>query len=390
MHPQNPTSFGIFQGNYASEPEVLPNGRLVLSWAADVGQDYGLYTANADGTGLKLFYDRAGTSELRVRSVRSRPLPPVLPGPTGPAPSLLPPIAAAAPYTQDGTFVFDALNVYFNAPVDADIVSAPAVGSATTIRFFLDQQRTSPGAFPSLDWPILLGTQVVNPSGSVSATLPAFLPLFEQLRSLADTVPLTQDPLRPSGAAHVAGLNFGVAGAVVRCVGCHAGHSLIPVPPTDTEALWTNLAPGANVVVSSSRDPNTNRGLVDRRVLKGEIWRYWTSNGLQAQDGQWARLDFAVPITVRTVRLYNPRFGDEANSTLQVNSATVDLCADSACSVVMATQSVGAVALGGTNLSFADVSGVHSVRITLTHVTGTFYGSRVASLAEVEVIGQGE
>jgi hypothetical protein len=177
---------------------------------------------------------------------------------------------------------------------------------------------------------------------------------------------------------------------VVRCVGCHAGHTLIPVPATDAEAQWTNLAPGANVVVSSSRDPHTNGGLIDRRVLKGEIWRYWTSNPSQPQNGQWARLDFAVPIVVRTVTLYNPRFGDEANSSLQVNGATVDLCADPTCIVVLATQSVGAVALSGTNLAFADVLGVRSVRISLTNVTGTFYGAHLASLAEVEVIGKGQ
>ena len=30
-HPQNPTSFGIYQGSYAAEPDVLPDGRLVFS-----------------------------------------------------------------------------------------------------------------------------------------------------------------------------------------------------------------------------------------------------------------------------------------------------------------------------------------------------------------------
>ncbi len=37
--------------------------------------------------------------------------------------------AAGGPYDIDGTFVFDALNVYFNAAVDTDIVSAPPIGS---------------------------------------------------------------------------------------------------------------------------------------------------------------------------------------------------------------------------------------------------------------------
>jgi len=387
-HAQNPTSFGIFQGSYAAEPEVLPDGSLVVSWAPDVNQDYGLYTANADGSGLKLLYDRPGTSELRARAIRSRPLPPILGGPTGPAPSLLPPVQA--PYIQDGTFVFDALNVYFNAPVDSPIVSAPAVGSAATIRFFTDPQRVSPGSFPSLDWPILLATRTVSPQGAVSNVAPANLPLFEQLRTPAGTVPLTQDPIGNDGAAHVAGYNFGAPGTVVRCVGCHAGHSLIPVPANDADAQWTNLAPGAQVIVSSTRDPKSNRGLNDRRVLTGEIWRYWTSLPGQPQNGQWASLVFPVSITVRTVRLYNPRAGDEAHSTLQVNSARVDLCGDAACATVLATQPAGSLAVSGTSLSFADVAGVRAVRVTLNNVTGTFYGAAVAGLAEVEVIGKGQ
>ena len=51
MNAANPTSFGIFKGEYASEPESLPDGRLLVSWAADVGQDYGLYLTDADGGG---------------------------------------------------------------------------------------------------------------------------------------------------------------------------------------------------------------------------------------------------------------------------------------------------------------------------------------------------
>lgn len=91
VHPSSPTSFGIFTGAHATEPEVLADGRLVLSWAADVNQDYGLYQAEADGSGLALLYNRPGTSDVRARAIRARPLPPVLPSASGPAPSLLAP-----------------------------------------------------------------------------------------------------------------------------------------------------------------------------------------------------------------------------------------------------------------------------------------------------------
>ncbi|HRC84320.1 MAG TPA: hypothetical protein PK413_01780 [Thermoanaerobaculia bacterium] len=385
VHPSNPTSFGILVGNYAAEPTVLPDGRLVVSWAADVFQDYGLYTVNADGSGLTPLYDHAGTSELRARVLKARPRPPILADVATSVPSLLPP-DADGPYDVDGTFTFDALNVYANGPVDFDIVDAPPVGSAATIRFFLDHQRTSPGSFPHLDWPILLNELPVAPDGSVMALAPAHVPLFEQLRTAGGTVPLTGS----SGAAHVAGMNYGRAGTVASCVGCHAGHTMIPPPPSRQAALWSNLAPGAAVSVSSTRDVNQNRGVVDRKVLHGEIWRYWNSAPGQGANGQWVRLTFPAPVRVRTVRLYNPRQGDEANSTLQVHAATVRLFSDAGGTQQVATQAVNQdLAVSGTPVPFADVL-ARVVEVRVDNITGTFYGMAIASVAEVEVIAKGE
>jgi hypothetical protein len=382
-------SYGIFKGAYAGEPAYLPTtNRLAIAWAPDVNQDYGLYRINLDGGGRTLLYDNPGTSELRARAIYPRPLPPVIPDSVSQTPSLLPP-PAAGPYTTDGTFVFDALNVYFNAPVDWDVVSAPAVGSAAKIRFFIDHQRTSPGSFPRLDWPIFLGERTINPDGSVrEPSAPANVPLFEQIRSANNLVPLTRGATGNDGAAHVAGMNFGRPGATARCVGCHAGHTLIPVPANDADAKWTNLAPGASISVSSTRDSNQNKGLTDRRVLKGEIWRYWTSASGQYTN-QWVKLAFPVPVTVRTVRLYNPRAGDEANSTIQVNSATVKLCSDAACNTVVATATAGALSVSGTDVNFNNVL-ARAVRVEISSVSGKFYGARVASLAEIEVIARGE
>jgi len=163
---------------------------------------------------------------------------------------------------------------------------------------------------------------------------------------------------------------------------------MIDVPLDSNQALFSNLAPGAQVAVSSSRDPNYITGLIDRRVLKGEIWRYWTS----AQDqtsGQWVKLTFPVPVTVRIVRLYNPRQGDEANSSLHVNSATVKLYSDAAGTTEVASQTASALSISGTDVDFADVQ-ARAVLVQLDNVSGTFYGMHVASLAEIEVIARGE
>jgi hypothetical protein len=389
VHPANPTSFGIFVGSYAAEPEVLPAGDLVVSHAPDVNQDYGLVRVAPDGSGMTPVFDLPGSAELRARVLAPRPLPPVLPAAAATA-SQLPP-DGDGPFDADGTFTFAALNVYANAPVDADIVSAPAVGSANSIRFFVDHQRQSPGSFPHVDWPILLGEKLVAADGSViEGEAPAWLPLFEQLRGAPTggyTVPRTGGP-NPEGAAHVAGMNYGAPGAVARCVGCHAGHTLMEVPASDEAARWSNLAPGASLRVSSSRDASQVRGLVDRRAQRGEIWRYWNSAPGE-QDGAWVALDFPVPVRVRSVRLWNPRFGDEASSTVQVHAATVRLLATPDAVQPLATAESDALSAEGTDVAFPDVV-ARSVHVTLDDVSGTFYGMQLASLAEVEVIAKGE
>jgi hypothetical protein len=395
VNASNPTSYGIFKGSYAAEPEVLPDGRLVVSLAPDVQQDYGLYVVGQDGQGAERIYDVPGAAEVRARVLAPRPKPPVLPDQYRDDPNARPaaqlPPTEAGPYDGDGTFIFRALNVYANAPVDWDIVSAPAVGSAASIRFFIDHQRTSPGSFPHLDWPILLGEKPIAPDGFVEdPAAPANVSLFEQLRGPSAQgyrVPLTGGPYR-DGAAHVAGMNFGPPGAVARCMGCHAGHTMIPVPATDEEAKWTNLAPGATVAASSTRDATYNAGVIDRRVMKGENWRYWTSAPDQ-QGSQWVQLTFPVPVTVRKVRLYNPRQGGEANSSVQVAAATVKLYSDTGATQQVGSGTASNLSVAGTDVDFADVR-ARVVRVELNQVTGTFYGARVASLGEIEVIARGE
>jgi len=91
------------------------------------------------------------------------------------------------------------------------------------IRFYAALAR--PGAEGG-DSAVLVREALVGPGGRVDeADLPADLPLFEQLVGPGGRV------LRAAhGPAHVAGLNAGAPGAEVRCVGCHTGHSIRPVP----------------------------------------------------------------------------------------------------------------------------------------------------------------
>jgi len=385
----NPPSYGVYKGNYAAEPAVLPDGRLIISWAKDVVQDYGLYIINPDGSNLTKLYDKPGTTELRTRLIVPRPLPPIIPDKVTKVASLLPPLAQG-PYDIDGTFTFQALNVYFNAPVDVDIMNAIPVGSANSIRFFIDHQRSEQrGSFETLDWPILLQEVPINPDGSVTATSPANVPLFEQIRTKQPgyTIPLTGSNVpsnEMTGAAHVAGLNFGRTNEVQQCVGCHAGHSMIPVPPNPADAQWTNLAPGATVSVSS-QGSGSSKGLVDRRVklnlFLNNSQKFWFSRSGQSPTSQWVELTFPVPVAVRTVRLYNLPSSD---SQIKVLNTTVRLYSDAAGTVQVASNASGALSENGTDVAFNDVK-ARVVRIEFTSVNGS-----TAGLAEVEVIARGE
>ncbi|HJU40865.1 MAG TPA: hypothetical protein VJ724_14940, partial [Tahibacter sp.] len=318
-------------------------------------------------------------------------LPPVIPDvyrddPAGaPYPQFLPP-PVNTPLARDGRFTFDALNVYANAAVDVDIPSAPPVGSAASIRFYADHQRVSPGSFASLDWPLLVGEASVSVEGRVTAFAPAFLPLFEQLRSAPAAgyaVPRTGGPSR-NGAAHVAGMNYDRAGVAAICTGCHAGHTLMPVP-TDVDAPWSNLAPGARVTASSTRAGANTDGVVDRKVFLGPIRRYWTSAAGQTLQ-QWVELEFPVPVVVRAVRLYAPRPGDEANASLTVTATRVTVRDGNGSELDART--TGSVLMFGTTVAFGDVT-ARRVRVEILGGTGTFDGQAVVGLAEVEVIAKG-
>ena len=118
--PRPPVSYGIYRGAYATDAVALADGRLLASVATDPRQDYGLYLLERDGAAKTPVYDQVGTAEVRAVRASPRALPPLL-ADTVPWPHRRgAPAATAADgkFDGDGTFVFDALNVYFNAPVD--------------------------------------------------------------------------------------------------------------------------------------------------------------------------------------------------------------------------------------------------------------------------------
>ena len=67
----------------------------------------------------------------------------------------------------------------------------------------------------------------------------------------------------------------------------------------------------------------------------------------------------------------------------------VRLFSDASATQEVAVQTSGALAVTGTDVGFGDVK-ARVVRVEITGMSGTFYGSRVAALAEVEVIARAE
>lgn len=160
---------------------------------------------------------------------------------------------------------------------------------------------------------------------------------------------------------------------------------MIPVPERDEDAAWTNLAPGATVSASSSRSNDVLKGLNDRRALKADAAHIWSSQPGAQRASQWVKFDFAVPVAVRTVRLYAPAKG-VGDSDLSILEARVVLF-DERGGLIGSSQT-GRVRPEGTEVAFTDVV-ARSVRVEFRQLSGSFMGSSVAALSEVEVIARG-
>lgn len=260
--PNECCSYGVFASpdGYAAYPERLPDGRYLFSWTLPASpeqvilQDYGLWVMDANGRNRQLLIDVPGRQEIEAQPLIARSLPPVISDDIVAVADPVPP-PENGPYGN--TYTFRSLNVWFNAPVDTNAVQAPPVRSATEIRGFTAFQRDGRGSFAFEDFPILVGIEPIQPDGSLTMNLPADLPNFEQLRG-PNGVPATESFSRGvDGAAHVNGMNFGRPGDTQECVGCHVGHSNIPIP---ADPSFTNLLP--SFTASNSRT-NDLRALTD-------------------------------------------------------------------------------------------------------------------------------
>jgi hypothetical protein len=201
----------------ACAPAPLPDGRMVFAYSPGARGDFGLYVVDERGRFAPWpLVDLRGTLELDPAPVVTRPVPWMRGVPSssqGEAPAVL-----GGP--SRGTFTYQSLGVFRDTRA---VRGAPSRVKGARLRFYAAPLVDADGDADSV---ILVRETPLQPDGSIEARgLPADVPLFEQLVDGAGRVMLSAH-----GPAHVAGFNAGTPGSVSRCIGCHLGHSAIPLP----------------------------------------------------------------------------------------------------------------------------------------------------------------
>jgi hypothetical protein len=190
----------------------------------------------------------------------------------------------------------------------------------------------------------------------------------------------------------VGGLNFGTATQSNRCVGCHAGHSLLDVP---LDPSWTNLAPSAEVTASSVLIL-TAASKTERFVLRPEALVDRKTDALvsewSAGSEDVSRVDFrwSVPLRARAVVLHSPRTGagqfgarDQVLWRFTITTEEEGQAREEQVHRVQIPTPITRVDLDP-RLQFDHLT----ITIRALDVTGVFEGQKGPALAEVEVIAQ--
>jgi hypothetical protein len=190
----------------------------VLSFDPGGRGDFGLWVATGDR--MEPVLDLPGTLELDATPLVARPAPA---GAWDRDPGIDPRAEAALLRGEldpapAGSFTFACEDVFAGAGTPG----APSRTAGARLRFFAVRPRFDRA---SGDTAVMIREVALDARGAVHAAgLPAAVPMFEQLVGATGAVLMSAH-----GPAHVAGSNAGTAGAVTRCVGCHAGHSRMAV-----------------------------------------------------------------------------------------------------------------------------------------------------------------
>ncbi len=358
---------------FAVDAIQLNERRIIMSYSAD-GKEYGVFSCNLDGSGLRKVVDLPGTMELDVQVLQPKRVPPVLHDNFTHQPASLPPTEDPATYANDDFFRFDCMNIFTNAAVDEPVPDAPKIARNSRIRFFMSPQRQSTkGPDPSI---FFKDAEVFYHGGVHQHDIPAEVPLFEQVVDNTGRVLQTTD----GRFAHVSGFNFERQGGGTKCVGCHAGHSMIDVPINASIAEWFNLAPSATVTASSSEKTFEPQRVVDRQARTGGDSVIWVS----AEEGKaFIDLQWEFPVEVREFVLYAvPQIKGTSHRLLNCEMTMYNGVKE-----VGRIASTGKITPAGTRLKTAPTI-LDRVKVTIDKFSGTIQNKKVCGLAEVEAFGR--
>jgi len=292
-------------GARAVAPAALPDGRIVLSEslggarAGDPSADresFRLVVCDPDGSHRVPLPSPSGCLALDATALVARPRPPRAPAALAERPRGRSPRTLAELLGDPHTFRFDCMNVFTQGGPDDALPDAPPLTPGARLRFFAALARPDAEGGDTL---VMFREAPLTAYGAVHVEeVPADVPLFEQL------VDSLGHPLRAgSGPAHTASFNYARSGSGTRCVGCHAGHSVLAVPRNGTSAAFVNAAPSARVTASDSLPGSHGpRAAADRRVRGPATEIGWVTGGV---PGPWLRLEWRMPIEVREVVLYD-------------------------------------------------------------------------------------
>jgi hypothetical protein len=365
---------------YATDPVQLSRSSILFSYSTD-GVDFGIYACTLDGKSIQKVLNLPGTLELEPQLMQRRHVPPILKDEFPAILSELPPTEDPVTYYINDSFRFDCMNIFANGAVDEQMPDAPRVTVGAKIRFFMNSQRQS-ASIP--DPSILVKTVNVFPKGGVhEPEVPADVPLFEQV------VDSTGNVLRTSSNAfaHVAGMNYERIGGGTKCVGCHAGHSVLSVPLNGTVAEWFNASTSAKVVGSSFLINERGRvfvpqRIVDRQARTGGDSVIWVAN---EGEGAYVSLTWDTPIDVKEFVLYGIPHDLSVGTTIRVQDSEILLYYQS--NEVGRIRSTGSIRPEGTHVPLPRTR-IDSAKVIVTKFFGTVFHRRIVGLAEVETIAR--
>lgn len=377
-----PMGFGIRVAPYATDPVMLPDGKIIFSMANSViDQNYGLYITDLNATNVTSILSFPNTSELNAEVLMPRNIPPIpisiLDLDTNSVP---PDISNPATLYQSGVFRFDAMNVFSNAPVDAPIEDAPDIKQNVKIRFFANFQRQDTAG---RDHPILIDETDVELAGLViQGDAPANVSMFEQLidedgnilRSTSGTI------------AHVTGFNYAPTGTGTKCVGCHAGHTIIEVAPNITLNQFTNVSTSATVNQSSYYNNDTSysgKKVKDRKARNPNPNVNWIAG---YPNNQFIELEWDILIDVKEVVMYNILPNPVNGTNINITDATLRFFRDE--NVVHEINWTGTLDTSGTFIQVSPWMTINKLRVEINSFTGNIFNQNLAGLAEIETIGR--